>query len=321
MNIIGHNKQRNLLKSSFIDETIPHALLFNGDPSIGKKLVALELAKSFYCEKNSENNSNKIYGGCNDCLSCKLFNEGTIPDFYFVDCEDKENTKAENIRKLLYDLSLKNFSSKNKFIIFDNAHLLKEQSANILLKTLEEPKENTFFILITSNYSKLPITIVSRCHLWFFNNLSSDELREIIKEKDIKFQDNGDNIELLEGTLENINILSTNLSEKKAFEECIDSILSGDISSLTSLSKKISKDKDNIKYYLTLLRHIVREKMITEKDYNLKSVYALTLENIIFSEYMILDRYLSAQDVLNNVLINLLPNSNHKKLLDLTNVY
>lgn len=319
-NIIGHQKQRNLLRSALKNGNLAHALLFNGISSIGKKLVAFELAKSFYCENNINQNHEKTYGGCDKCQSCKLFNEGTIPDFYYIDCQNKEEMKTENIRELLHKLSLKNFSSKSKFIIFNDAHLLKEQCSNILLKTLEEPKENTFFILITSNYSKLPMTIVSRCQLWNFDALSQNELKEIISKKNIILQDNS-MIELLEGSLENIDILSVNIAEKKFCEESIDLILKGDVSALNTLSKKISKDKDNIKYYLALLRNIIRQKMIKESNNEMKTIFAVTLENIIFSDYLILDRYLNKQDVLNNIFINLLPHSKYEKMIILENYY
>lgn len=315
MKIIGHKKQINLLKELACSNTVPHAMLFNGDEGIGKKLIALEFAKTFYCEKNSDNI--KYYGGCNECKSCSIFDSQSIPDFYFVECSDKEQIKTENIRELLYKLNLKNFSSRNKFIIFNDAHLIKEQSANILLKTLEEPKDNTFFILITSNYSKLPITIISRCHLWFFDKLSDDEITKILKEKNITLNYK-DNIKLLEGSLINLDLVLSNQSDASNMEDKINAILKGDISVATLLTNELSKNKDQLKYNISILRNIFRAKMLKETDPKLKQLFAITLENIIFSEYLIFERYINTQNVFNNIFINLLPTSYSKKIYELS---
>lgn len=321
MKIIGHEKQICLLKEAVKNNTMPHAMIFNGDEAIGKKLVALDYAKTFYCERNSSDNNYMHYAGCGNCKSCRLFDTFDVPDFYFIECEDKEQIKTENIRNLLYKLNLKNFSSKNKFIIFNNAHLIKEQSANILLKTLEEPKDNTYFILVTSNYSMLPITIISRCHLWYFENLKDDEILEILKQKNISLNSN-DDLKLLEGSMLNVEaIINQDNDYKSSFENQINLILDGDMQALATLTKDICANKDSLKYNLLLLRTIIRTKMINEQNSLLKSKLAITLENLIFSEYLIFDRYLGSQNVMYNIFLNLLPSVSQNDTFMLNSIY
>ena len=304
MKIIGHEKQLNLLKELAISKAVPHAMLFNGDEGIGKKLVALKFAKTFYCEKNS-NEQISYFGGCDECKSCKLFDNFSISDFYFIECSDKEQIKTENIRELLYNLNLKNFSAKNKFVIFNDAHLLKEQSANILLKTLEEPKDNTYFILVTSNYSKLPITIISRCQLWFFDSLKEYEIIEILNNKNINLNSK-DDVKLLEGSLTKLDMILNNENVQDEFQNNISDILNGNVDALNSFVSKLVKNKDNLKYNIGVLRNIIRNRMLEENNPEIKNIFAITLENLIYSEYLIFERYLNSQDVLNNIFSNLL---------------
>ncbi|MGI6681208.1 MAG: hypothetical protein ACOX3T_06995 [Bdellovibrionota bacterium] len=322
MKIIGHEKQRELLSKLVQTREVPHAMLFNGDAGIGKKLVALEFARTFYCEDYSKEQVTFKLGGCNECKSCRLFNDFAIPDFYFVECGDKEQVKTENIRELLYNLNLKNFSSKYKFIIFNDAHLIREQSANILLKTLEEPKSDTYFILITSNFSKLPITITSRCHMWHFSTLTNDEILEILKEKNLSLKSKND-IELLEGSLINLELILNNENKTREFEEKINLILKGDIYVLNLFASELAKNKnkDELKYDIHILRNIIRKKMTNETDLKLKSIFAITLEALISCEYLIFDRYLNAESTLCNIFFNLLPTNKLNKSYSLPLLY
>ena len=319
MNIIGHKKQLKLLEELAKSNEIPHAMLFNGDEGIGKKLIALKFAKTFYCEHN-QNSTIDYFGGCNECKSCKLFDNNSISDFYYVECSDKEQIKTENIRTLLYNLNLKNFSSKNKFIIFNDAHLIKEQSANILLKTLEEPKDNTYFILISSNYSKLPITIISRCQLWFFNTLNDSELHEILHEKNLKINSDKD-IKFLEGSLSKLDMILNDDKSIDNFEDNINKIILGDIATLNSFINELCKNKEQLKYNISIIRNIIREKMINNSNIELKRLLAITLENLIYSDYLIFERYLNPQNVLNNAFLNFTQSKYNKNLFELNKIY
>lgn len=320
MKIFGHEKQKTLLKKIFETKKIPHALLFNGDESIGKKLVALEFVKSFYCE-------NGVYGGCGKCQSCSLFDDKSIPDFYFIDCKDKEQIKASNIRDLLYNINLRNFSNKYKFIIFDNAQFLKDQSANILLKTLEEPKNDTYFILITSNYSTLPPTIVSRCALWLFDNLTIQDIKDVLKNNNINLNNDFD-YSLFEGNLSNINLKDENLFSNKKEEEIknlIINILNGNEADIFVISSKLFDNKDLTKESFTLLRCIFRDMMLDEQNKKLKSLFSLSLNNILFAENLVFNRYISSKTLLENILLNLLganiTKNNKNTLYDITKIY
>lgn len=155
--ILGHQKQFQYLKTLLSSKKLPHAFLFVGPERIGKKTVALEFAKLIL--------GNELKGH---------------PDFLMID-KEKEISISE-IKEFCWHFSLKPFNSEYKVGIINNAHLMTEEAQNCFLKTLEEPKTKTVFILITSFLSLLFPTIVSRCQLIKFYPLKKAELENFLKE-------------------------------------------------------------------------------------------------------------------------------------------
>ena len=94
---------------------------------------------------------------------------------------DGNSIKIEQIRALLTKVSLRNYDSAYKVILINDAHLMTDQAANCLLKTLEEPTDNTVFLLITAQMQNLPITILSRCQQIQFQSLPSALIQELLQ--------------------------------------------------------------------------------------------------------------------------------------------
>lgn len=136
MEIIGHEKQKEILFKLIENGNIPHALLFSGGDKIGKKGVAVEFAK-------------------------KLLGEDNSTDFFMLSPEDGI-IKIEEVRNLQEKLSLKPYNHEFKIGIIDDAHLMKKDAQNAFLKTLEEPRGNSILILITPYPYMLLGTILSR---------------------------------------------------------------------------------------------------------------------------------------------------------------
>jgi DNA polymerase-3 subunit delta' len=156
--IFGHKKQWNYLMKMAKERRIPHALLFVGQEGIGKKKVAFEFAK-FLLKKEPISH----------------------PDFIFV--EPVNNLiSIEQIRDLIWKLSLKPISSDFKIAIIDDAHSMGQDSQNCFLKKLEEP-ENSIIILITPYPNLLFPTILSRCQKIKFYPLSKSEIKNFLIEK------------------------------------------------------------------------------------------------------------------------------------------
>jgi DNA polymerase-3 subunit delta' len=159
---IGHQKQWQFLKKSAELGKISHAYLFSGPEKVGKKKIALEWIQLLLGEK---------------------IQLGKNPDLILIEPEEKE-IKISQIRELIWKLSLKPYSASLKVAIIDKAHLMNQEAQNCFLKTLEEPKKNTYLILITEYPESLLPTILSRCQIIKFYSVSKKEIEDYLtKEK------------------------------------------------------------------------------------------------------------------------------------------
>lgn len=166
--LIGHESIKKRIIFSLQDPD--GAFLFHGPMSVGKRTAAFLAAKYILCLKKSEECS---------CQSCKKFHNH--PDFICVGRSDK--IKIEDIDKVLMFSETSPFLSRNKVIVLDNADNITLNAANKLLKLLEEPPENFSFFLVTSYPDKILPTILSRCIDFKFNNVSREDLTNIIWKK------------------------------------------------------------------------------------------------------------------------------------------
>ena len=155
--MISHqNIQWQLLKKSVELEKTPHALLFYGQNSIGKKTLALELIKLLNCQAENFN-----VRPCQKCRSCQDIAKNVHPDLFIIEPQGKE-IKISQIRELHSHLSLRAYSAPFKAVIIDQAHCLNQEAQSAFLKLLEEPKGKTIFILITEYPEMLLPTVLSR---------------------------------------------------------------------------------------------------------------------------------------------------------------
>jgi len=144
---------------------LPHALLLTGKKGMAKFELAMLWAKSLLCETlANEASLNSDSRPCDHCAECKLFSATTHPDFYLIQPEEEGKAiKVGQIRKLVEFVSLTRTRSPLRVIVINPAEAMNINAANSLLKTLEEPPENTLIILVSSIPYALPATIRSRC--------------------------------------------------------------------------------------------------------------------------------------------------------------
>ena len=164
---------------------LPHALIFKGKEGIGKHDFAMTFAKSYLCQTQLPN-----YLPCEVCTSCHWFPD-SHPDFKHIapiESEDDESSKRKTVRKknivihqireLSEYLELSAHQEKGKrIVLIEPADSLNQSASNALLKILEEPPENTLFILVTSQAQRLIATIRSRCQLLDLRGPSLEEAR------------------------------------------------------------------------------------------------------------------------------------------------
>ena len=154
-------KQMTRLSTMSSQKRLPHGLLLTGPKGIGLKQFSLVFAMRILCESKETN----LEFACGGCKSCELFKASTHPDLKFIEVEeDKKSISVKQIREMIEYVSLKSFSTIHKVIIINQADIMQRSASAALLKTLEEPPEQSILILLSHQHSKLPITIRSRCH-------------------------------------------------------------------------------------------------------------------------------------------------------------
>lgn len=170
--MIDHQKQWQFLKKTVELGRTPHALLFYGQTSIGKKTLALELIKLLNCQSEAFKDR-----PCQTCRSCQDIEKNVHPDFFVVEPQESREIKISQIRALHSNLSLKSYSAPFKAVIIDKAHYLNQEAQSAFLKMLEEPKGKTVFILITEYPEMLLPTILSRVERIRFYSASTKTKR------------------------------------------------------------------------------------------------------------------------------------------------
>ena len=181
--MVGQKEIRKILANAVKNNTISHAYLFSGPRGTGKTTTAKILAKMVNCEAPVDGHP------CNKCNSClSILNSSDV-----IEIDAASNNGVDEIRDLREKANLVPSNSKYKVYIIDEVHMLTTQAFNALLKTLEEPPKHVIFVLATTEYYKIPLTITSRCQKFQFNKIEVDDivkkLKEICEKEDISIED------------------------------------------------------------------------------------------------------------------------------------
>ncbi len=170
--IVGHRSVWDRLLRAQSSGHLHHSLIFSGPNSVGKKRIALAFAQSLLCDKNE-------VGACGSCGSC-LRVEREQHEGLLIFHDETAPIKMDQSREILQFLSLRGIS-KARVILIDEAQDMSPQAGNALLKIVEEPPENTYFIFICSSQASLLSTLRSRSQAFSFSPLSTTELQQILE--------------------------------------------------------------------------------------------------------------------------------------------
>ncbi len=163
--------QWQLLQQSRQQGRLPHALLLTGAQGVGKQAFALYLAQSLLCGSSGSEGE-----PCGQCRACLLYLAGNHPDLAVISpLEGKKNIGVDQIREIGHYLALKSQYSGHKVVVVTPADTMNVNSANSLLKTLEEPSSGTVLILVTHRPAQLPATIRSRCQAIRFGAVAPEQ--------------------------------------------------------------------------------------------------------------------------------------------------
>jgi DNA polymerase-3 subunit gamma/tau len=168
--LLGQDLVVEILGNAAKEGRISHAYLFYGPRGTGKTTAARILAKLANCETRVEDEKFKKEGEpCNKCRPCEEIDKGKALDVMELDAAS--NRGIDEIRNLKEGIRLSPTSYKYKVFIIDEAHQLTKQAADALLKILEEPPAHAIFVLATTEYEKLPPTIISRAQRFHFRRI------------------------------------------------------------------------------------------------------------------------------------------------------
>ncbi|MBD3289513.1 DNA polymerase III subunit delta' [candidate division KSB1 bacterium] len=200
---VGQERIKETLTRSLEKRRIPHALLFHGAEGVGKESMALELAAALICQQDE-------YFACGECSDCKRISQLSHPDVIYIFPAMKSITPQEHkdiissiarnpylrlnpwanpsisidqIRELKRVSSMTSFENKGRVVIIAEAHHMRTEAANSLLKILEEPPGKMTIILTSSQPNMLLSTIMSRCQALRFGTIGWQEIEQALVER------------------------------------------------------------------------------------------------------------------------------------------
>lgn len=256
--VIGHEKNIDILKQAIKNKTISHSYLFEGAEGIGKKRVAYAFSKTLLCLKGG-------LEACNSCASCLKFERYSHPDFFIIEPE-KEIIRIKQIEGLIEEMSTAPFESGRKVFIIDDSHKMNKESENALLKTLEEPPGFVIIILITSKPDSLLTTILSRVQTIKFFPLKVDKIANLLIDKYKKSEDEAYYIaEFSKGALGKSIRLAEDMDFFQRREEVlalIAALLKGDKSKIFSSTNFFKDNREHIDEILDIFTYWFRDLII-----------------------------------------------------------
>ena len=166
--MIGQKSVVQTLQNAIKNDRVAQAYIFSGMRGVGKTTAARILAKALNCQHGPTPTP------CNKCEFCRAVNEDRSVDVLEID--GASNRGIDEVRSLREGVKYRPIHSRYKIIIIDEVHMLTREAFNALLKTLEEPPPHTIFIFATTEFHKVPATIVSRCQHFEFKKISQKEI-------------------------------------------------------------------------------------------------------------------------------------------------
>ena len=166
--VSGQDGVTDILKYEVANDRLSHAYLFCGSRGTGKTSCAKILAKAVNCLNPRNGNP------CNECAACRSIDSGAATDV--IEMDAASNNGVDNVRDMKDEIAFTPAELRFRVYVIDEVHMMSSSAFNALLKTLEEPPAYVIFILATTEFHKLPTTIVSRCQRFDFRRISNDNI-------------------------------------------------------------------------------------------------------------------------------------------------
>lgn len=245
--IVGHRKQLATLRWGLEKDRLHHAYVFLGSEGVGKKTVALSLAKAIHCLEMD-------HDFCGSCANCVRIENRNHPDVRLLGLlARKKEISIEQIRELERGLNYRAFSGKQKVAIIDPAPLMNVSAQNALLKTLEEPPEGSVLILVSTSAGALLPTLLSRCLRLSFAPLQSRDVADyLVSQKGVKGEEAELRAAMAMGSLGRAlaGDPEERVQKRRGWVRAIVSSANGDLRGNAALVEEISQDREETLKFL-----------------------------------------------------------------------
>ncbi len=261
--VIGQEKAKRFLTRAF-KRGMSHAYLFRGPAGVGKKTCAYAFATLINCTAPQEEDA------CGKCPSCRKYTSGNHPDFLEIEPQGS-SIRIDQIRELKKTLTYPPFEAQYRVILIADIHLTmrRKEVTNSILKTLEEPPENTIFILTGDEAGDILPTILSRCQIIPFHPLPYDLVTQILAAEDIERETAATLSAISEGSLGQARVLhKENLLPLR--REIVTRILDlspdnpDSVPIIFDIAEKTANAKENLEEILDLLTIWIRDIMLAQ---------------------------------------------------------
>jgi DNA polymerase-3 subunit delta' len=253
--ILGHERQKEILNRSLAGGRLAHAYLFSGPDGIGKRLMALALARAIACHEQR---------GCGNCQACRKIDHRNHPDLHVLE-PDGNSIKIEQVRAFQKDLNLKPLEAPRKICLIEEADSMTVGAANALLKTLEEPRGDTLLILLSAHPNRLLETIRSRCQpLPFTRHPNSRIQAQLEKQLDIDSTEAHVLAALSEGSFKKAfgKDRELYLEERRKLLKTLTGLSSGSILPILDFAEQLAADKTVLPDILEIFQAFYRDVMM-----------------------------------------------------------
>ena len=239
--ILGHQRQTETLRLALAKGRLHHAYLFAGPEGVGKRTLALALAKAIHCAE-------RVDDFCGQCANCARIEDGNHPDVRTIEpLAGKKEISIQQIREIEKQLNFRSFSGRKKIAVLDPATLMNLSAQNALLKTLEEPPQDSLLVLVATNTGGLLPTLRSRCLRLSFGSLQCAQLANYLASKKGLKREEADFLAAMAmGSLGTaLKIDGEEMQEKRrVWIELLSSLKAGDYRAAIVTAEGLAKDRD-----------------------------------------------------------------------------
>ena len=254
--ILGHERQKEILRRALANGRLAHAYLFSGPDGIGKRLMALALARAIVCHEQR---------GCGHCQACRKIDHRNHPDLHILE-PDGSSIKIEQIRAFQRELNLKPLEAPRKICLIEQADAMTVGAANALLKTLEEPRGDTLLMLLSAQPNRLLETIRSRCQpLPFTRHPNSRIQAELEKQLGIESTESHVLAALSEGSFKKAfgKDRELYLEQRRELLKTLTGLSSGSILPILDFAERLAADKTILPDILEIFQAFYRDVLMT----------------------------------------------------------